>query len=123
MKDINQITLLGMLYRDPEYKHTPKGKRLAKLTLMTNEGYRADNEWKTVSTYHDITVWDNLVLELETRGAKQGTRLFIQGKISKRKFEDKYYVEVIASHVAVLTDEVRVDEKVTDEIDFSEIPF
>ena len=40
-KSVNKVILIGNLGKDPEVKYTPQGTPVAKLTLATNERYKA----------------------------------------------------------------------------------
>jgi single-strand DNA-binding protein len=39
-KDVNKMTLVGNLGKDPEVRYTPDGKAIANLTVATSESWK-----------------------------------------------------------------------------------
>ena len=104
---INKVTLIGNLGRDPEVRHLEGGATVAKFPIATNENYRDRNgEWQTNTEWHDVVVWRQLAERAE-RDFKKGMLVYIEGKLRKRKYQDKdgidrYVVEIVANSVKVL---------------------
>jgi single-strand DNA-binding protein len=105
---INKVILIGNLGRDPEVRHLESGVSVAKFTVATNESYQDKNkEWQTVTEWHNIVVWRGLAERAE-RQLQKGTLVFIEGKLTHRKWQDKegndrYSTEVVANTFRVLT--------------------
>ena len=86
---INKVTLVGNLGKDPEIKHLEGGASVAKFSLATNENYRDKNgEWQTQTEWHDIVAWRQLA-EKAARDLHKGSLVYIEGKITHRKWQDK----------------------------------
>lgn len=86
---LNKVMLIGNLGRDPEVKHLDNNKMVATFTLATNENYTDRNgERRTETEWHAIEVWDNLARTAE-RFCKQGTQVYIEGKIKTENWKDK----------------------------------
>lgn len=105
---INKVTLIGNLGRDPEVRRLESGAVVAKFSVATNENYmdRNTNEWKTQTEWHDIVAWRNLAERVE-RDLKKGKLVFIEGKLTHRKYTDKnnidrYITEVVANNIKLL---------------------
>ena len=103
-KSVNKVILLGHVGKDPEIRSTNGGTLVANLSLATSERY--DNE--------ERTEWHNLVAF--SRGAeilrdyvKKGSRLYVEGKIQTRSWDDKdtgekkFRTEVVVFDIALLT--------------------
>lgn len=104
---INKVTLIGNLGRDPEVRHFENGSVVAKFSLATNENYRdKEGEWQTNTEWHDIVVWRSLAERAE-KTLKKGSLVYIDGKLTHRKYQDKegndrYITEVVANTFRLL---------------------
>ncbi len=104
---INKVTLIGNLGKDPEIRHLEGGTSVGKFSLATNETYRDKNgEWQTQTEWHDIVVWRHLA-ERAAKDLHKGSMVYIEGKITHRKWQDKegqdhYSTEIIASTMRLL---------------------
>lgn len=84
---VNKVILLGNAGKDPEIRYPEKGLAIARFTLATNE--------RNVDKEH--TEWHNIVMvgrngELAERYIRKGTKLYIEGRIRTRVWEDKFQV-------------------------------
>lgn len=104
-KSVNKVFLLGHAGKDPEIRSTTGGTLVANLSLATSERYK-DRE--------ERTEWHNLVAF--SRGAeilrdyvKKGSRLYVEGKVQTRSWDDKnsgekkYRTEVVVLDITLLT--------------------
>ena len=87
---VNKVILLGNVGRDPEIRYID-GKPVASLSLATTE-----RAYTTASGVQvpEKTEWHNLVLwgrnaELAERYIRKGSRLYVEGKLRTRVWEDK----------------------------------
>ncbi|RLD21604.1 MAG: single-stranded DNA-binding protein [Bacteroidetes bacterium] len=99
---INKVILIGNLGRDPEVRHLEGGVSVAKFSVATNESYQDKNQqWQTVTEWHDVVVWRGLAERAE-RQLHKGSLVYIEGKLTHRKWQDKdgkdrYNTEVVAN--------------------------
>lgn len=105
---INKVILIGNLGKDPEVRHLEGGSVVAKFSVATNESYKDRNsgEWMTNTEWHDVVVWRNLAERAE-RDLKKGNQVYIEGKLTHRKWQDKngndrYTTEVVANTFRLL---------------------
>lgn len=104
---INKVTLIGNLGKDPEIRHLEGGVSVARFSLATNENYRDKNgEWQTQTEWHDIVAWRQLA-EKAARDLHKGSLVYIEGKITHRKWQDKegqdrYSTEIVANTIRSL---------------------
>lgn len=94
----NLVILDGHLAEDPEVKTIEGGKKVANLTVATNEFYRkneADPEPTQVTDFHDVAAWGQNA-EYAEKFLKKGARVQVWGKLRKRvnKTADKTYYNV-----------------------------
>lgn len=97
---LNEVQLIGHLGKDPEIKTFQNGNSIANLRLATSESWKdkESGERQERTEWHTITVGGPLVKVCEKYLAK-GSRIFVRGKLTTRKWKDKdgqdrYSVEV-----------------------------
>lgn len=101
---MNTVQILGNLARDPELRFTKTGRAVATFTVAATNTYidSATNETKEQTAFINCVAWGKLG---ESVGAcKKGERLFVEGRIQTRSYEDsngqkKYVTEVVANFV------------------------
>ena len=104
---LNKVTLIGNLGRDPEIRHFEGGSKVSKFPMATNESYQDRNgEWQTRTEWHDIVCWGGLA-ERSERTLKKGNLVYVEGKITKRKWQDKdgnerYSTEIVCQTFKLL---------------------
>lgn len=103
----NKIILIGNLGRDPEIRRLESGAVVANFSLATNENYRDKaGNWQTITEWHNVVAWRNLAERAE-RDLKTGSMVFVEGKLTTRKWQDKdgndrYTTEVLAAVIRPL---------------------
>lgn len=104
---INRVILIGNLGKDPEVRRLENGTVVAKFSMATSENYKdASGEWKTATEWHDVVVWRQLAEKAESR-LKKGIRIYVEGKLTHRRWEDsngnnRKTTEVVANYFRVL---------------------
>lgn len=88
MSSVNRVTLLGNIGKDPEVRETKSGN-IANLTLATSEKYTDKNGQKQENTeWHNLVVYGKLA-DVVSKYVKKGDKLYVEGSITTRKWEDK----------------------------------
>ena len=104
---INKVILIGNLGRDPEVRVLESGASVAKFSMATNESYRdSAGEWQTLTEWHNIIMWRGLAERAE-RSLKKGSLIYLEGKLTHRKWtdqegRDRYTTEVVANTFRML---------------------
>ena len=97
---LNRVTLIGNLGKDPEMKRLEGGALVGKFSIATNEYYRdANNELQQQTEWHDVIVWRHLAEQAE-KILKKGSLVFVDGKITHRKYTDKNGIERTITEVS-----------------------
>ena len=106
---VNKVILIGNLGKDPEVRHLENGAVVANFPLATSEVYtdRSTGEKKETTDWHDIVVWRGLA-EVAEKYLKKGYKVYIEGKLKKRTWQDKdgntrYSTEVLADEMTILS--------------------
>jgi single-strand DNA-binding protein len=108
-KSVNKVILLGNVGKDPEIRSTPGGTMVANLTLATS-----DRQKDPQGNWQDRTEWHNLVAfqrtaEIIRDYVKKGAKLYVEGKIQTRSWDDKesgqkrYRTEIIVNDLSLLS--------------------
>ena len=114
-KSVNKVILLGNVGKDPEIKSTAGGTLVANLSLATSDRYKDKaGEWQ------DRTEWHNLVAY--ARGAEimrdyvtKGSKLYVEGRITTRSWDDKesgkkiHRTEIVVGDISLLSPSDRGD--------------
>ncbi|MBN2689961.1 MAG: single-stranded DNA-binding protein [Gammaproteobacteria bacterium] len=107
-RGVNKVILIGNLGNDPEVRYTPNGSAVANISLATSESWRnkqsGDLEERT--EWHRV-VFFNRLAEIVGEYLHKGSKVYIEGSIRTRKWQDKtgvdrYTTEVIASEMHML---------------------
>jgi len=105
---MNKIMLIGNLGKDPEMNYTPSGIAVTKFSLAVNRNTKTPTGEKQEETeWFNIVAWRQLAETCNTYLHK-GSKVFIEGRLTQRKYTDKngidrWMVEVIASDMEMLT--------------------
>jgi len=99
MAGVNKVILLGNLGKDPEIRHLENDRAVANFTLATSESYtNSQGERITNTEWHNIVLWGGLA-KLAEKYLKKGNKIYLEGKISNRSYEDKEGVTKYRSEV------------------------
>lgn len=104
----NIVILIGNLGSDPEVRHTQNGNAVCNFNLATSETWRNHDGSKEERTeWHRIVVWKRLA-EICGEYLTKGSRVYIEGSIRTRKWEDKdgnprYTTEIEAREMKMLS--------------------
>jgi single-strand DNA-binding protein len=103
----NRVRLIGNTGGDPEVLTLDSGKKLAKLTLATNESYiDTKGEKVTETQWHHLTAWGKTAEVIE-KYVNKGKELAVEGKITYRTYEDKngdkrFSTEIVVDELLLL---------------------
>lgn len=103
----NQVQLIGHVGQDPEIKSFEGNKKLANLTIATNETYKNEKGEKVEETqWHRVSAWGRTA-EIIEKYVTKGKEIAIDGKLTHRSYDDKngdkkYITEIVASEVLLL---------------------
>lgn len=104
---VNKVILIGNLGRDPEVRSTAGGTSVANLNIATTERRKdRDGNWADHTEWHRVVAFGNTA-ENVGKFLKKGRQVYIEGKLSTRKYTDKdgvekYSTEVVADAVRFL---------------------
>lgn len=98
---LNRVQLLGNVGREPEARYTASGKAVTTFSVATSQKYQD----KEQTEWHSCVTWEKLA-ELCAQYVTKGMRVYVEGRIATRQWEDKgqkhYRTEIVADKVLFL---------------------
>ncbi len=90
MRGVNKVILVGTLGQDPETKTFPSGGSVTQFSIATSEQWTDKNsgERKEATEWHRI-VLNNRLGEIAQQYLKKGSKVYIEGSLRTRKWQDK----------------------------------
>ncbi|HEX7737232.1 MAG TPA: single-stranded DNA-binding protein [Ktedonobacteraceae bacterium] len=104
---LNKIMLIGHLGRDPELQLTAnQGTPVTKFSLAVSRTYTVRGERKEETEWFNIITWNKLAETCE-KYLHKGSKVYIEGRLTTRKYTDKEgiqrtAIEVIANEMQML---------------------
>lgn len=105
--DLNRVTLIGRLTRDPEVRSTPAGRSVASVTVATGRAWtdQAGQKQKE-SEFHNIVMWSKLA-DIAGQYLRKGARLYVEGRLKTRDWTGqdgvkRYRTEIVAENMIML---------------------
>ncbi|MEX0736997.1 MAG: single-stranded DNA-binding protein [Bacteroidota bacterium] len=106
-RSINKAILIGNLGKDPELRYTSAGVAVATFSVATNESWKdQDGNVQERTQWHNIVAWRKLA-EICSEYLKKGSRLYLEGRIQYRNYDDKngvkrYVTEIVLDQMVML---------------------
>lgn len=99
---LNQVSLIGNLGADPEVRSFQNGGKVCNLRIATSETWKdkSTGERKEKSEWHTVAIFSEGLVGVAERYLKKGSKVFVQGKLATRKWQDqsgadRYSTEVV----------------------------
>ena len=108
-RGINKVILIGNLGQDPEMSALPSGGAVTNLTIATSEGWKdkQTGQPQERTEWHRV-VFFNRLAEIAAQYLKKGSKVYIEGSLRTRKWQDKstgadrYTTEIVAREMQML---------------------
>ena len=107
---LNKVMLIGNVGQEPVVRYLDTGVCVATFSLATTErGYTLQNGTQVPerTEWHNIVVWRKQAEYVE-KYIHKGDRLYVEGKIQSRSYDDKqgvrrYVVEIMTENIELLS--------------------
>ena len=103
----NKVQLIGNVGQEPSTTKLDNGKKVARLSLATNENYKNNKGEKVQATsWHTVVAWGKTA-EIVEKYVEKGKEVGISGKLKTRSYtteanEQRYVTEVVADEILLL---------------------
>ena len=108
-KSVNKVILLGNVGKDPEIRSTPGGAIVANFSLATSDRFQdAQGNWQDRTEWHTLVAFKRNA-ELIRDYVKKGAKLYVEGKLQTRNWDDKetgkkvYRTEIVVFDLSLLS--------------------
>jgi single-strand DNA-binding protein len=99
---VNKVILVGNVGQAPDIRSTQNGKEIANLTIATSESWKDKQTGENIqkTEWHKVSVFNEALVGLIKRYVVKGSKLYIEGQLQTRKWQDKdgqdrYTTEVV----------------------------
>ncbi len=98
---VNKVILVGNLGKDPESRSFQNGGKVVNFTLATSRTWndRASGERREKTEWHNVVIRNEKLGEIAERYLKKGAKVYVEGAIESRKYEqngqEKYITEIV----------------------------
>jgi single-strand DNA-binding protein len=100
-KSVNKIILIGNLGQDPELRYTSSGVAVASFSMATSESWKdQDGNVQEKTQWHKCVAWRKLA-EIVGEYLKKGSKVYIEGRIQYRSYDDKNGVKRDVTEIIV----------------------
>lgn len=99
---LNKVELIGNLGNDPEFRTLPNGNGVAQLSIATSETWKdkQTGEKKEKTEWHRVVIFGKLA-EIASQYLRKGSKVFIEGALQTRKWQDQAGVERYTTEIVV----------------------
>jgi single-strand DNA-binding protein len=100
MASVNKVILVGNCGRDPEVRYLPSGQAVANVSVATSSRRKDKTSGEMVeeTQWHRVTFFDRLA-EIVGEYVKKGRPIYVEGRLTYRKYTDKDGVEKNATDI------------------------
>jgi single-strand DNA-binding protein len=105
MQDVNSVTLVGRLTRDPELRSTGSGMSVTSLRVAYTQSRKngSTGQWEEEAGYIDVTVFGNQA-DTVAKFLAKGRQIVVQGRLDFRQWQtnegqQRSATQIIASQV------------------------
>lgn len=100
---VNKVILLGNVGRDPDVRYPSQGQVIASFPFATSDRAYTNSSGVQIperTEWHNIVMWGKNA-EVAERYIHKGTKLYIEGKLRTRTWEDKNAIKRYITEVYV----------------------
>ncbi|AGI27102.1 Single-stranded DNA-binding protein Ssb [Candidatus Portiera aleyrodidarum] len=131
VRGVNKVILIGNLGKDPSIRYSASGNTVCNFRIATTDTWKdkQSGQKKERTEWHTIVVFNKLA-SIVQQYLKKGSRVYIEGRLQTRKWQERYITEIVASDIQLLDLKVEktksskvVKKNIEDDNFDDEIPF
>ena len=105
-KGLNSVQIIGNLTAKPELKYTQSGTAVCNVSVAVNYSVKQNDRYEDRVEFIRCVLW-NKTAESAEKYLDKGSKVFLQGRMATRSWEDKegvkrYLTEVVVSNIIFL---------------------
>lgn len=100
---INKVILVGNLGADPKVSNTQSGAKIVNLNIATSDTWKdkLSGERKEETEWHRVVIFNPQLADVADRYLKKGSKVYLEGQLQTRKWEDKDGAEKYTTEVVL----------------------
>lgn len=100
---INKVILVGNVGQDPQTRTMQSGQKVVSFSLATSDRWRdrTTGEQKEQTEWHRIVIFNPNLVEVAERMLQKGTKLYIEGALRTRKWQNQQGVDTFTTEVVL----------------------
>ncbi len=100
---INKVILVGNIGQDPQVRTMQSGQKVVSFSLATSDRWRdrQSGEQKEQTEWHRIVIFSPNLVEVAERMLQKGTKLYIEGSLRTRKWQNQQGVDTYTTEVVL----------------------
>ena len=100
---VNKVILVGNVGQDPEVRQFANGGQVCSFSLATSENWKDKNtgERREKTEWHRISIFSEGLVRVVQSYVKKGSKLYIEGQLETRKWQDQNGVDKYATEVVL----------------------
>lgn len=132
--DLNKVTLIGNMVRDPESRSLRTGAHITRFSLATNYAWQdaKTKAKKEAVDFHNVIAWGKLG-DIVQQYVKKGSKIYVEGRLRNRSYVAKdggkrSATEIVADNMIMLghksakgSKPTATDKLVKEDVDVTEI--
>ena len=106
-RGVSKVILVGNVGNDPEVRYMPNGNAVANVSVATSDSWKDRNtgDQQERTEWHRV-VFFNRLAEIVEQYVKKGTKLYLEGRLQTRSWEQdgakRYSTEIVANEMQML---------------------
>ncbi|MBO7508868.1 MAG: single-stranded DNA-binding protein [Alphaproteobacteria bacterium] len=100
---INKVILVGNIGQEPQSRTMQSGQKVVTFSLATSDRWRdrQTGEQKEQTEWHRIVIFNPNLVEVAERMLQKGTKLYIEGSLRTRKWQNQQGVDTYTTEVVL----------------------
>ena len=100
---INKVILVGNIGQEPQVRTMGSGQKVVSFSLATSDRWRdrATGEQKEQTEWHRVVSSSPNLVDVAERMLQKGTKLYIEGSLRTRKWQNQQGVDVYTTEVVL----------------------
>lgn len=100
---INKVILVGNVGQEPQVRTMQSGQKIVSFSLATSDRWRdrQSGEQKEQTEWHRVVIFNPNLVEVAERMLQKGTKLYLEGSLRTRKWQNQQGVDVFTTEVVL----------------------
>lgn len=100
---INKVILVGNVGSEPQVRTMQSGQKVVSFSLATSDRWRdrQTGEQKEQTEWHRVVIFNPNLVEVAERMLQKGTKLYLEGSLKTRKWQNQQGVDVFTTEVVL----------------------